>query len=81
MITSTHPPHLPHELEDAAIIIRKIDMVYPNGRDEATFVRCTECKEKVCPDCAGKCPEFPCHDIQCMVKLCDIKAKAMLTSG
>ena len=38
------------------------------GPDQPTFMECTQCHKKVCPDCCSVCPVFPCHDRLCKVR-------------
>ena len=49
----------------AAALARSITKWVSDGRDEDTFLSCTECNGRVCPACIGLCPVFPCHDAVC----------------
>ena len=69
---------LPEEKRETAKLLKKIDQWCPEGIDVSTFLQCTECNRRVCPDCCGVCPIFPCHDRICKVNFLSLAVDAYL---
>lgn len=51
--------------ETARIFQSRISRWFVYGRDEDTFMECTECHELVCPSCCSVCPIKECGDRVC----------------
>ncbi|KAK0507411.1 hypothetical protein JMJ35_010449 [Cladonia borealis] len=61
--------YLPEEKRETAKLLKRIDQWCPLGVDTPTSLQCTECYRRICPNCCGVCPIFPCHDRICKVFL------------
>ena len=53
--------------ENAQAILNEINQLIAVGKDEPTFLECTECHKLVCPECCGVCPVLLCSDRTCVV--------------
>lgn len=51
--------------ENARRLQREISSCFVYGRDQDTFMECTECHEFVCPSCCSVCPIKECGDRVC----------------
>ncbi|KAH0538085.1 hypothetical protein FGG08_005297 [Glutinoglossum americanum] len=53
------------EMMAATRVINRIHVYLQTGFDLPTFLKCTECKTIVCPNCCGQCPVKMCKDLRC----------------